>query len=74
MAPADTAFPHRTALALAQYTVGWPDGQPLASVQRDVAWLRGFHDAMTPFLGNGAYVNYADPSLHDWQQAYYGRN
>jgi hypothetical protein len=29
---------------------------------------------MTPFVGNAAYVNYADPSLVDWETAYYGRN
>jgi hypothetical protein len=29
---------------------------------------------MTPFIGNAAYVNYADPTLHDWQTAYYGLN
>lgn len=31
-------------------------------------------DAMTPFVGNAAYVNYADASLRDWQTAYYGGN
>ena len=29
---------------------------------------------MTPYLGNAAYVNYADASLTDWQQAYWGAN
>ena len=70
----DTAFPHRGALAVAQYTAGWPDGQSDAAVSSDVAWLHGFRAAMTPFIGNGAYVNYADPTLHDWQAAYYGLN
>jgi hypothetical protein len=36
--------------------------------------VRAFRAAMTPFVGNAAYVNYADPSLADWQTAYYGRN
>jgi FAD/FMN-containing dehydrogenase len=70
----DTAFPHRGALAVAQYTAGWPDGQSDAAVASDVAWLHGFRAAMTPFVGNAAYVNYADPSLEDWQTAYYGLN
>lgn len=69
-----TAFPHRSALAVAQYTVGWPQGQPEAQVQSDVAWLHGFRAAMTPFVGNAAYVNYADSTLVGWEQAYYGRN
>jgi FAD/FMN-containing dehydrogenase len=70
----DTAFPHRGALAVVQYTAGWPDGQSDAAVASDVAWLHGFRAAMTPFMGNGAYVNYADPSLENWQTAYYGLN
>ena len=74
MASTGTAFPHRSALAVAQYTVGWPEGQPDAQVRSDVAWLHGFRSAITPFVGNAAYVNYADPTLVGWQDAYYGRN
>jgi hypothetical protein len=70
----DSAFPHRTALAVAQYTVGWPEGQTASRTAEDVAWLHAFRAAMTPFVGNAAYVNYADPSLVDWQTAYYDRN
>jgi FAD/FMN-containing dehydrogenase len=74
VASTGTAFPHRSALAVAQYTVGWPQGQPDSQVRSDVAWLHGFRAAMTPHVGNAAYVNYPDPSLVGWQQAYYGGN
>jgi FAD/FMN-containing dehydrogenase len=74
LAPADTAFPYRTALAVAQYTVGWPIGQGQAEVRRDLRWLHAFRDAMSRDVGNAAYVNYADPRLTDWQHAYYGDN
>jgi FAD/FMN-containing dehydrogenase len=74
LAPADTAFPHRRALAVAQYTVGWPQGQAEGAVRRDLRWLHGFRAAMTPYVGNSAYVNYADPTLADWQSAYFGGN
>jgi FAD/FMN-containing dehydrogenase len=71
--PGATAFPHRKALAVAQYTAGWPsDGR--ARPGPHVAWLQRFRAAMTPFVGNTAYVNYADPEMVDWQHAYYGRN
>ena len=33
LAPADTAFPYRHALAVAQYTVGWPIGQRQSEVR-----------------------------------------
>ena len=69
-----TAFPYRDALAVAQYTVGWPIGQGGAEVARDLDWLHGFRDAMTPHVGGSAYVNYADPRLEDWQVAYFGTN
>jgi FAD/FMN-containing dehydrogenase len=74
LAPDATAFPHRRALAVAQYTVGWPFEQQGAAVRADLRWLHGFRDAMTPYVGGAAYVNYADPRLQHWQQAYYGAN
>jgi hypothetical protein len=74
LAAGDTAFPHRRTLAVAQYTVGWPAGQSAAKVRADVGWLHGVRDAMTPYVGNSAYVNYADPQLENWEQAYYGGN
>jgi len=74
LAPGDTAFPYRDALAVAQYTVGWPIGQRQSEVQRDLRWLHGFRDAMSRDVGNAAYVNYVDPTLTDWQHAYYGAN
>ena len=38
-----------------------------------IEWLRGFHAAMEPW-NSGAYVDYTDPDLVDWQQKYYGAN
>lgn len=74
LAPTATAFPHRQALAVVQYTVGWPIGQRQSEVRRDLLWLHAFRDAMSRDVGNAAYVNYADPRLTDWQRAYYGAN
>ena len=74
LAPGDTAFPYRRALAVVQYTVGWPIGQRQSEVRRDVRWLHAFRDTMSRDVGNAAYVNYVDPRLADWQQAYYGAN
>jgi hypothetical protein len=74
LGPADTAFPHRRALAVAQYTVSLPLDQSAARARADVAWLHGFRDVMTPYVGNTAYVNYADAQLQDWETAYYGAN
>jgi FAD/FMN-containing dehydrogenase len=78
--PGETAFVHRDALFLAQYTTGWSPGSEVAAgagtaaVARQRAWLASFHAAMRPYASGQAYQNYADPDLADWQRAYYGAN
>ncbi|MFI6477010.1 FAD-binding oxidoreductase [Nonomuraea sp. NPDC050663] len=59
-----TAFPHRQALFSVQY---YAPG-------RDRSWVRGVHGALSPHLGDHAYVNYIDPDLASWRTAYYGGN
>jgi FAD/FMN-containing dehydrogenase len=66
----DTAFGHRGALATVQYTATYDSGP----ASRAVGYVRGFRRAMTPKWGTGAYVNYADASLKNYQQAYFGSN
>ncbi len=65
-----TAFGHRGALATVQYTATYDSGPATAAT----SYVRGFRSAMTPSWGTGAYVNYADSSLTDYQQAYFGTN
>jgi FAD/FMN-containing dehydrogenase len=79
VSPDATAFVHRSALFLAQYSTGWDDTTPgagvdTAPVRRQLAWLRSFHAAMRPYASGEAYQNYADPDLADWQRAYFGAN
>lgn len=90
VSPDATAFVHRDALFLAQYTTTWtaqrsggtPEpggpggaaGARSAAVRRQRAWLQSFHAAMRPYASGEAYQNYADPDLADWQRAYYGAN
>jgi hypothetical protein len=69
-----TAFPHRGALATAQYIVSWSPLAPPSVAERSIAWLRSYRAAMVPHIGNSAYVNYIDPDLTDWPRAYYGDN
>jgi FAD/FMN-containing dehydrogenase len=61
---AATAFPHRAALYSVQY---YQEGM-------DRTWLRGVHADLSGHFGDHAYVNYVDPDLRTWRNAYYGAN
>ena len=40
-------------------------------------WLTSTTEAMKPYVGQGAYINYPDPILAatpSWPEAYYGGN
>ena len=65
-----TAFPHRNAFAVMQLIASWSSGDGADQI----AWLRSAHAALRPQIGNGAYVNYIDPDLANWQDAYWGPN
>src|SRR5487761_1133098 len=69
-----TAFVHRNALFLAQYTTTWDTGAPAGGVARQLAWQRDLYASMRPYASGQAYQNYVDPALTTWQQAYYGEN
>lgn len=69
-----TAFVHRDALFVGQFTTTWADGAATTQTSAQQNWLRGFHQTMTPYASGQAYQNYLDPELADWQQAYYGAN
>jgi FAD/FMN-containing dehydrogenase len=67
VAPSATAFVHRKELASIQYFAAG-DG---ASAR---AWVDASRAALRPAVSGAAYVNYIDPHLANWQQAYYGSN
>nr|WP_086667873.1 FAD-binding oxidoreductase [Lentzea kentuckyensis] len=70
VAPDATAFPHRTALACAQLYFKTP---PEAA--GEAAKVMGqARDGLGALVGDAGYVNYIDPRLPDWAQAYYGGN
>ena len=70
----DTAFVHRNAFAIAQLYGSWDAAAPAAVGDATSAWLRQLHATVRPLIGPGAYVNYADPELVGWEDAYYGAN
>jgi hypothetical protein len=69
-----TAFVHRNTLASIQYSAGWGTGAPASTISANKAWLQQAWTGMRPYVNGQAYQNYIDPTLVDWQQAYYGSN
>jgi FAD/FMN-containing dehydrogenase len=71
--PASTAFVHRSAVACIEYSVSWGAGATEAVMAAANAWLQQTQTQLAPYT-HGAYQNYIDPTLADWQQEYYGSN
>lgn len=65
-----TSFGHRDAFATVQYTATYSSGGPA----RFDTFVRGLRATMKPWLGDGAYVNYADETITDYPGAYWGAN
>ena len=69
-----TAFVHRDALCQLQMSASWGAGASSATTDAVAAWLAETAAAVAPFTNGEAYQTYIDPTLADWQQAYYGSN
>ena len=70
----DTAFVHRDALFLAQYTTTWDNGAGPAVAGQQRSAQQALWQSMRPYASGQAYQNYIDPALPTWRQAYYGAN
>lgn len=68
-----TAFVHRKSLACIQATYSWSSETSTSEIAAGAQWLTWLGtNVFDP--STGAYQNYIDPTLHDWQGAYYGDN
>jgi|CZKW01.1.fsa_nt_gi FAD/FMN-containing dehydrogenase len=72
--PNSTAFVHRNALFLAQYSTSWNNPGSSGGVANQHKWLRSYYSSLHPHASGQAYQNYVDPDLTNWRQAYYGAN
>lgn len=78
VAPDATAVPQRSSILKLQYQTYWTEP---AQDQVNLDWINGFYQEMYgargPWPGevfDGAYVNYCDSDLVDWQYLYYKDN
>jgi hypothetical protein len=73
--PADaTAFPHRDALFLLKHGVVLEPDASQAEREAARSWLQRSWELARPWGSGGAYVNFPDLDLEDWQRAYHGSN
>jgi berberine-like enzyme len=72
--PDATAFVHRNALFLAEYSTAWTSRGASRGVDNQHHWLRSYYRSLRPHASGQAYQNYIDPDLTNWRWAYYGAN
>ena len=65
---ANSAFAHRGALFMIHYLARWNGALNPAPFDN---YVEGFRNAMIPYVGTGAYVNYQDPLIGDFGNAYW---
>jgi len=68
-----TAFVHRDKLACIQATYSWSSATSPSVIAAGARWLTWLGDHVFDST-TGAYQNYIDPTLSNWQSAYYGSN
>ena len=72
--PDATAFVHRDAVFSAQYYISSSSTWSPTQVTQAQGIVSGLRTTMAPWSSGEAYQNYLDPTLSNWQQAYYGAN
>ncbi|MET8765300.1 FAD-binding oxidoreductase [Lentzea sp. NPDC004782] len=70
----ETAFPHRDALFLVSLDTSWTSSDGPQVVRDNLAWLTALHEDIAEHTDNASYLNFTDPDLTDWRQAYHGPN
>ncbi|MEV6833776.1 FAD-binding oxidoreductase [Streptomyces sp. NPDC051133] len=73
--PDASAFVHRNAVFIFAAETSWADYDPPRVETANVRWLRDFYNDIFGNTPPGqSYQNFPDPTLKDWQRAYYGAN
>ena len=70
----DTAFVHRNTLFSVEYYAPLNTAVSNDKIDATQKWANSFREVMAPWSTGGAYVNYIDPLITDWEYAYYGEN
>jgi hypothetical protein len=74
IAPDATAFVHRDCLFNIKYATNIDMSAAESVKESGTRWIERIAAAMTSWTSGQSYQNYIDPSLANWQEAYYGPN
>ena len=74
IAPDATAFVHRDCLFNIKYATNIDMSAAESVKESGTRWIERIAATMAPWTSGQSYQNYIDPSLADWQEAYYGPN
>lgn len=74
LSPNETAYVHRDCLFSVEYYAPLNSGVSNEQIDDTQLWQNSFRQLMAPWSTGGAYVNYIDPLIINWQTAYYGSN
>jgi FAD/FMN-containing dehydrogenase len=69
-----TAYVHRGARACFEYEADWFDDATPQQIEESTAWVEALGEAVRPYFNGEAYQDLIDPTLRDWEQAYYAEN
>jgi len=72
--PEATAFVHRSADYIIESDASWHSEDPVSVSDASKEWIQELFVKLQPFFTGSAYQNFIDPTLIDWQSAYYGAN
>ncbi len=74
VAPDATAFVHRSADFVVESCASWHVSDSQSIIDASENWIQELFESLEPFFNGFAYHNFIDPTLVDWQIAYYGEN
>jgi hypothetical protein len=69
-----TAFVHRSAAFVIESDASWHVGDPQSVIDASRSWIQELFQDLRFYFNGSAYQNFIDPTLEDWELAYYGSN
>ena len=63
---------HRNATAVSQIITAWDKTAEASYIKKNIDWINDTRKTLAAVATSGAYVNYCDDAIEDWETAYWG--